>query len=593
MAQKTNSKDEKKWYIGIDFGTSNTYIAAYEAQKGNLYTNHTGGFAETRYSYSTEPVPMTDILLNIPTVITEKKKDEILVGQAALAHPFLRLFGGLKNAARQIIPANGKFGKEVIYCEYPYEQCDLETSIQFGNRDYNLIETVKSLLIEFFKKVLHINVGDKYNITKKTVEKICIGYPAFSGDGCNDVKYEDTLKNILTECFTGNKNDLNFKEKIKTLKEPELAGLTYLFTGESQQKGNVLVVDIGGGTTDFAVISRDGEKFQTDSISQEPCNIGGNTIDEKIFEKLPKDVPKSKAACREAKEELFVNSDKSDNISPLTTDQLQELSRMGNIKIPNVKEKYFLYYANSKGSDYNTKINVQPIIEEVAREISKKLTGALINWQNGDTTKKVDKVFFVGGTSIITPLREKIMEAIKGYCAEGCTALTMFGNDKRTFQMDSDPSCDPIPVTCYNAVAIGACIEAYGIERLCIRPTVWLRNLYNKEAEPLKSFDRALLMRTNQEVPFAYAYDIPEYVSGILSLYKENKNEYISFSLGIDKDSLVSYSIKIGDLQKAKETGLLIVAFLDKAGGVQCRAFACHYGEEFGNDAELKLTKDL
>ena len=97
-----------------------------------------------------------------------------------------------------------------------------------------------------------------------------------------------SLKGLLAECFTGNRADIKFIGNtvgdgiITVVPEPELAGVTYLFSESNREDKKVLVIDIGGGTTDFSVLEYKSGKVEAASIGS--CEIAGDAIDKLIFD---------------------------------------------------------------------------------------------------------------------------------------------------------------------------------------------------------------------------------------------------------------------------------------------------------------------
>lgn len=493
------STHEKEWFIGIDFGTVNTYIVAYENKSKEFYLNQSSAFAGG----------FSDMYTNIPTVITANKTTEGIVdyycGQAAVKYPFLHLFRGLKNAARQLTPENGKFGGAVPPCEYPFDQCGKDTLIQLGNNDEPFCPSAKELVVEFFKKILNVD-STEFQINKDTVKRIVIGRPVCNTEnGGTNTHYEKTLEEILTECFVGKATDDNFVNKIVVAAESELAGTTFLCSRTDRvEMGNVLVIDIGGGTTDFSILSYKDGKVSANNLGNEPCNIAGNAIDDYIFSLLPEDSRlKSKVKCKEWKEHLFADAEgQSDAVTiiPKDTKQLED-DKKGRIALD--KTKWYLSY-NTHGEntivlsktdekavinedkkavfkeDKKAVINIEgkdiTTIEDIFNLIADKLTSALNKWKENNKEEKINKILFVGGTSIITPLRESLIEAVNkcGFDVHNNDVVTPFDTHKGfTLSIPKKPrSVDKDPqITLYNAVAIGALIKALG-DISIVRPHV-------------------------------------------------------------------------------------------------------------------------
>ena len=579
----------KKWYIGIDFGTSNTYITAYEANAGIIYTNQHLRLP-TDHNHNIPTLIVQDAVLNTAHQLTEQI---FYIGEEANLHPILRPFKGLKNAARELTPNNGMFGNSAM--KFPFEQCGLDSTIDMGNDDYPLICKVRDTLVHFFKKILHIG-DEEFDINEKTVQKIVIGQPVVNGrteslDGTK-VSYEKTLKSLLSECFTGDKSNKKFigdngKDGIITvIEEPELAGVTYLFTESARSDKKVLVIDIGGGTSDFSVLEYKDGNVRANNIGS--CEIAGNAIDKMIFDFLPDSVPRSRALCKDRKEHLFrkPNADTSSNkIVPRTNNELMNLD--STIVFDSITQ-FNLHYGKKTSKNclvlstgelfqedklvQNDKAKITNVFNDIGVALKKALDDNKITG--------INTVFFVGGTSIITPLRETLINIITNmelpYCAAGFDVsrdvITMFGDNTKTIKADMG---SPLTVTCYNAVAIGACIKAMG-NKLCIKPKVEYKPFYawlDSEHKFYSASSSELIIITKRGVPFMYAiHDINE-----VSEWKKNNKFYnhdyeeMEF-ISNDKFDVV-YKMNATDFLNLKR-GLLIVLKLNED-GIECEAYDC------------------
>ncbi len=508
---------EEKWYIGIDFGTSNTFVAAYEATSGKAYWgSHLGKNMSDGYS-NIPTLIAQDVLLKTEKEKSDGKIDEYpyYVGVETALHPILRPFKGLKNAAREITPNNGMFGRNAI--EYPFERCGLNSTLELGNKDYSLTRRVRDLLIEFLKKVVHIDDAT-LGIDKDTVQQIVIGQPVVNGriessDG-SKAEYAETLKELLSECFFGQENSkdkTNFKKnKIIVKAEPELAGITYLYSESNMEEKKVLVIDIGGGTTDFSILEHTSEKIEATNIGS--CEIAGNAIDDLIFNLLPDNIPHSRSLCKNRKENLFLKGQDTTFIVPRSTEELEDL---GNIAVfESGSNQYHLHYAEKtygncivlstgqlfkEGSEIKKGKSITDVFNDIGKALRKALDDSVI--------VGINKVLFVGGTSIITPLRETLVEIVtdtgKAYCVKGFNpktdVVTMFGEDTRTVKVDWDV---PAYITCYNAVAIGACIKAMD-KKIRIKPM--MKALICGSAERVwETTTNSIIIGTDRGAAFAW-----------------------------------------------------------------------------------------
>ncbi len=500
---------EKKWFIGIDFGTSNTHVVAYNKDEGKFYTS--GEF----YTKST----CRDIIdnnFNAATVITAYAMDgetmpTYYIGRQASKRPILRLFKNMKNVARKLVPENGKFNQTTKYIEYPFpfEECGMDSEIQFGSNDFPLIVSVRNLLIRFFKGILLID-DTNYEINKDTIQKIVIGQPVINKIYETQVTYEETLKNILLKSIEATTNEVLIE--VKT--EPELAGATYLLS-ENDDNETILVIDIGGGTTDFCILRKENGRLDVSSIGT-GCNIAGNEIDQIFFDLLPDELIKSKEMCKQVKEEMFLAERIDPNQIGETRSPQTEINKMRSVYYDGMKNHTFCYDSNSvnnernysilstgeiflNGKQFQTKNNIKDVFEKIASSLKESL-------ESYSQRQDIDTIFFVGGTSIIYPLREKLTCIVQEVSSKKIKVVDMFGENTRKLKIDD---MDDIPITCYNAVAIGGCIKAMEEmgAKLQFKPRVFYKRRYETNfTQATELSTKKLILISQDSNPFYYIH---------------------------------------------------------------------------------------
>lgn len=498
--------NSKEWYIGIDFGTSNTYIAAYEAKSKKLFT---GSFKKDIEDTS-QNIP-TGIVLDV--VKSEKGHDEksYYIGAEIEAHPILHPFKELKMAAREIMPKNGTFGRGAV--TFPFENCGIDSNVELGREDYSVPVEVKDLEKQFFKRVLCID-DKNFEVNKDTVQQIVIGQPVR-----NDEIYEGVLKDLLAESFTDDETEQKFfKDKIQVVAEPELAGITYFYSERERENKTVLVIDIGGGTTDFSIMAYDSNgEVKVANIAS--CEIAGNAIDKMIYELLPKSLNvRSMVKCRNWKQTLFAEDKNDYKIYPKSVDELRDPMCMVDIGQEIGVKGCYIYYKSSNLSGNSISIE-DSITEKIYKEIEDALNKALDKWKNENNEKKINTIFFVGGTSIITPLREGLEQIVKDkFHGIPIETVTMFEDNQKSIKADGGPT---FYVTCYNAVAIGACLKAMN-DRISLRhkPKLSIACKDFEEELVFNTTENDLIMTmANYKLPFACAR-----LKGVESIRKRRKH---------------------------------------------------------------------
>lgn len=422
-----------------------------------------------------------DIWHNIPTVValelhwqpgTNQISEKYYIGAEKEQRPLLRPFRYLKGAARSFNPSAIPKTKAYPYITDSEGDMHYENSIEFGYDEWPYSKSPQELLRIFFKRILQI---DELNIKADEIEKIVVGKPGIVRTGRDTIVYDNVLKEAISSCFC-KENDNGFKNKIDVKPEAELAGIAYLYGDEDRAKKKVLVIDIGGGTTDFSILQYDDSgKVRADNIGA--CNTAGNAIDSCIFDLLKDAVDKdkkpgdnkniiiSRQACTAAKMNLFVQQvagTESTKVEPETLESLKrKSSSIGGTDYlltynnPPVSRygKYICLqegcrYVNGTKDKHSSGKNITSIFETIWKALDKSLSGK----------NDINTIFFFGGTSIVSPLREYIIEKInrKAFACD-FSVVTSFdpvillaGNGENLF------------VDTYSAVAVGAFIYAMG-----------------------------------------------------------------------------------------------------------------------------------
>lgn len=458
---------EQEWYIGIDFGTTNTFVVAYEKKTNRIYMSLS--------NVDVDKNGLVDNLNNIPTVITaykdvREKENRFYIGQKANESPMLLKFRGLKTAARELTPPNGLFGGADKPRCYPFIHCEMNTKLQFGNEDDSVECMVQDLLKEFFKKLLHIGKRHRIDpsgnekfvsyIAKKTVKKIIIGIPVEMAQGKKREEYSMTLKKIIADCFGVSPKNYRFigtksnpeSGIVECIPEPILAGTTYLHgKGDDSKEESVLVIDIGGGTTDFSFLQSKNKKDGRPTAEKlGRSEIAGNDIDDLIYSLLQQNTERSKVDCRTCKESLFSD----------------EIWGCAEPRVALSNQQCWVYYKEPASKPkYSYIVLEDELKKHIFNKIGEDLKSALQKW-NEKNDKSIDKIFFVGGTSRIGPLRDALRSVVESVMNKKFNDKDIVTTTNQTIGVKLDDS-GPINVTTFNAVAIGACIKAIGkkIER--------------------------------------------------------------------------------------------------------------------------------
>ncbi|EDM38279.1 probable heat shock protein [Pedobacter sp. BAL39] len=223
----------KKFLYGIDFGTTNSALSIYDEEQQTLL--------------STITIPS---LLYFQQDQSASEPLKYLVGEAAIqAYLGDGMQGRFMKSIKRILPRSSF----------------VETRI--FNKRYNASDLVTLILKELKQQ------ADA--ITGQDVQKAIIGRPVFFDD-------ESTAKDALAQKRLAKAaSDAGFTE-LRFQFEP--IGAAFAYERTISEKENVLVADLGGGTTDFTYLVLDPENVgnkdrRKDIIATGGIYIGGDSFD--------------------------------------------------------------------------------------------------------------------------------------------------------------------------------------------------------------------------------------------------------------------------------------------------------------------------
>ena len=528
--------------LGIDFGTTYTFvIKGYKRDDGQEGFSVVG---EHLYE-SPEAGGKGDVLRfsnGIRTVIGYSDKLGWKIGQKALAHKddlgedgdrTFDIYFELKRALLNICKAMEPTGENVNNGRYISALGDLSvhdykeefghTFIVKGKKTYyNAIELTK-----IFLNLLIFNDGECGPDDKpKECKNAIFNYITFDDVNCivmgapsDDMKIHNTSQrysdNVLPEIleYLNGRLEVNLEEKnLLVIPEPQLAGEAFvadhlmpkLESGKGDEQEQLLIIDIGGGTSDFAVLEKISEnendegKIIAPFPSQGNIDIAGKNFDAAL-EKCIKDKYAylsgrfDDESIRHAKEELFLTK-KSPKIKSWIDSKIEPLSPETKINdVANEIYKKYLesgrrtaikdkwerrYYCvvyndkhihgvdfdgyDSEEYDFTDSAKYEDVYEDKCKELAEKLKAYVDKNRKKLNLKKL-KVLFVGGSSQSRELRNTLLS--KG--------LGLYQKGDKWYYMDESSNEYPIydycletgrqkessltsSLTCANMIAIGA-----------------------------------------------------------------------------------------------------------------------------------------
>lgn len=340
--------------IGIDLGTTYSCVGIYKNGKVEIITNENG-----------EKI--------IPSFISLSDNDDIIIGSDAKKSNNLKTIYDIK----RLIGKNYS-ESDLNYLSYNVINKDNKPYITLKNKEMSP-EELSSIILIYLKDMAEKYLG--YNVSDAVIT-----VPAYF----NDAQRQATK-------IAGINAGLNV---LRIINEPTAAAIAYGIDKISNDKRIIIVIDLGGGTTDISLLSLEEGVFEVLATSGD-TNLGGEDIDNilvsYIAEKLNLDL-----SDKNILKELKIRTEKIK----------KELSELNEVIIDNLKI-------------------TRDIFNNLCIDIFKKFLKPIdnINIHN------VDDIILVGGTTRIPKMRELISD--------------YFNNKKLYYEINPD-----------EAVATGAAIQA-------------------------------------------------------------------------------------------------------------------------------------
>ena len=347
------SDNIKNKIVGIDLGTSRSAIAVMEAGKTSIIINQEGD----------RTTPSVVSLSDGSVGISAKR--------AGVVHPESTIYSVKRLIGRRYKDIKGEL-KNLSYSVF--ENSNGSTKIVYDDNEHSPQEISSKILIKL-KKAAEDYLGEK-------VEKAVITVPA----------YFDDSQRMATKVA----GEIAGLDVVRIINEPTAAALAYGVDKKDDFK--VMVVDIGGGTTDFSVLEVGGGIVEVLSTSGDTY-LGGDDIDNVLLGHFIEEfknqtnidasgdkmvMQRLKEAAEKAKIELSLMLETEVNLPFLSANE--------------TGPKHFIY----KLSRSKFEVMIMPLLERALVPCKIALEDAKLSVDD------IDEVLFVGGTTRI-PLVTKIM----------------------------------------------------------------------------------------------------------------------------------------------------------------------------------------
>lgn len=497
--------------IGIDFGTSYTYIFGATA-KGNIITlpANSDEFYAVDNSWGEYK--------GIPSAIGQTIEGEWKVGQAVYDNNLKpqNYVVDMKSLLRAAISDSKINGDGQL----KGNDCDESYGKTINGTYYFCLELIK----QYFRILFNSDTG--FNFPYDKVDKIYIGVPA-SQENDGHESYSSVLKREVFEPLLSEeesrfgKKNVNGGIKIVPRAEPIFAARAYLDTNIIKENHKLLVLDLGGGTSDFVFVKKEngkliplnnsrgadvpsGKGIELDfcnaicadlleqyDIELEPASFRDEHMQELMEIKEHFFIPKNSALVSKWAEHLNMsiddvyaeykdhgkwkiicyNSHNGEPISIKVTHSIGDCTweeSVGTIEEKECDIKVEL----RRAFDYSKKWFVEDI---------KKVISQLDEGNGGAVWANLDAVIFVGGTSCIEELCDYILKELGLISCSDDETYYKYNNSGNKIKVITpqdirrlDAVENGIILTYANAVAYGAVKAALNEDTLGDVPDVWI-----------------------------------------------------------------------------------------------------------------------
>ena len=350
---KTGKVDSKILVLGIDLGTTNSLIA------------HTiNGNPKTLKGKNNDVV--------VPSIIHFTDDGNIIVGKDAQKF----LSSNSKNTIYSIKRLLGRSYKEIINKQswLGYEIIDSENSelvkIKVQNNYYTPVELSSYILKELKQRA-------EFEL-KQPIQKVVITVPAYFNDSQRQA--------------TRDAGKLAGLEVLRIINEPTAASLAYGIGLQKNEKKNIAVYDLGGGTFDISILQIEDGVFEVLSTNGDTY-LGGDDFDMAIVGFWIKQLNLSEQAFKSNK-------------------QLTQLLRLES----EIAKQHVSTHEQYHGKINNHKVTLTQVefnqtIESMINKTIDKCKLAMAD--SGLQLEEIDQVILVGGSTRVPFVKERVTNYFK------------------------------------------------------------------------------------------------------------------------------------------------------------------------------------
>jgi molecular chaperone DnaK (HSP70) len=537
-------------YIGIDFGTTTSCVCYYTNTNYNLIPNENGNYTTKSCVYFN---PLSD---------------EILYGDTAYLCK-----DNISNFKRLLGVKYSDFQKDQSLC-YFFKHLHIvsgrdnnfcEIVLKYNNRlhQFSIEYIIKLYITHLLKRTREfLNLQETYDL------HAVITVP---------VLFTNIQRSMLKSIF-----ELCNIHVIRIINEPTSAILPYVIDVAGKGTENVLVIDCGGGTTDFTVMECDyNDTFFEVKYTYGDNFLGGEDITDNIYDYIVKSVTNGERHIDELRKQC-------EKVKCL-------LSHQQNASI--------YIEASTKGVS-NTIINIsRSKFININNDFFNKIRNGIRNCI--DSTNHINRVVLVGGTTRI-PHFSQLCKDIFGndICIENTLDqehVVSMGAALQAYLLTKKDANDDLDVTVLDVVPISLGVETDGgimtpiISRNSFIPISKTETFSNADCE--ESIDINIYQGERKFVKdnlFLGTFSVPLILPMKNSLDDKSSlkrnSVYISVTFDINSDGILLVTSKGKGTDKGTDKGIVIDQYIKSKGQA---AYVYEYEDDYDKIKDSELANKI
>jgi len=350
--------------IGIDLGTVNSCVGVWQNGKVEIIANECGNRITPSYvSFTAEERLIGD---SAKSAIASNPSNTVFDAKRLIGKSFNdpQLQSDVKHFPYKVI---NKSNKPAIQVEFRGETKEFSP------------EEIGSMVLTKMKEIAEAFIGEK-------VTDAVITVPAY---------FNDSQRQATKDA--GVIAGLNV---LRIINEPTAAAVAYGLDKQSAKERNILIMDVGGGTTDVSILTIDNSVFEVKATAGD-CHLGGEDFDSKLVEyfadefkrKHKKDLTDNKRAMRRLR------------TSCENAKRTLSSSTVANIEIDSLYD----------GIDFASSIT-RAKFENLCDDLCKKTMLSLdqVIMDSKISKDRVDEIVLVGGSTRIPRIQQLLSEYFNG-----------------------------------------------------------------------------------------------------------------------------------------------------------------------------------